>query len=125
MLFRSVNESVFTIVQESNLSEGIEFKYQSTTILFQSKVLVNAPVTTGISESKLKGLSFFYNPISNLLTVNATGIIQLVNMQGKLVLTEMSHGTSTNLNISHLPAGVYLLGIKGYVAAKLSLIKNN
>lgn len=72
-----------------------------------SKVLV---VTTGNQQA----FTIFPNPAINNITVNGllqNGMIALINSNGSIVLTAKTNTPSKNLNITGLPAGLYIIRI--------------
>ena len=72
----------------------------------------NAPFEVIVSPNPAKDLLVLQIalPINTSKQTNST--IELYNMQGKLLLSSSSTLANTNLDISHLKAGVYLLKIR-------------
>ena len=72
---------------------------------------------TGIDEAKdLPSLAIYPNPVKDVLNIAAdkpVHSIRIYNVYG----TEVAHATDTNsVNVSHLPAGVYMVRADGKVA---------
>ena len=67
-------------------------------------------------------LQIYPNPVTNgIFSVeaqNQTQRIEICDLAGKLIHTQQTTGTKTEINISHLPDGVYIVGI-GDVSAKI------
>ena len=73
--------------------------------------------STGIDEAKdLPSLAIYPNPVKDVLNIAAdkpVHSIRIYNVYG----TEVAHATDTNsVNVSHLPAGVYMVRADGKVA---------
>ena len=72
---------------------------------------------TGIDEAKgLPSLTIYPNPVKDVLNIAAdkpVHSVRIYNVYG----TEVAHATDTNsINVSHLPAGVYMVRADGKVA---------
>ena len=72
---------------------------------------------TGIDEAKgLPALAVYPNPVKDVLNIatdKPVHSIRIYNVYG----TEVAHATDTNsVNVSHLPAGVYMVRADGKVA---------
>ncbi|WP_299188565.1 cellulase family glycosylhydrolase [uncultured Aquimarina sp.] len=71
-----------------------------------------------IDEDKLTSIKLFPNPVSDDI-LNVTGIAQekstleIADMQGKVVLQKFIENTETDLDVSSLKSGMYVLIIKG------------
>jgi len=66
----------------------------------------------------------FPNPVSETLTVSGVkkdAIIQLYNLSGALLQTVISQENATNINVSNLQQGIYLLRVDAQV---IKFIKN-
>ena len=87
-----------------------------------------APV--GISENDFGTLSLYPNPAKNTLTVETSSPVREItvyDLTGRMMMTagngtnvESCHETTLQLNISTLPAGVYLLNVATDKGAKMS-----
>ena len=75
--------------------------------------------TVGISENENKNNAvwFFPNPVIDNISVMTTFAsemkISVLNMQGQVLLKQVSKKELTNINISHLPKGIYFLKTEG------------
>ena len=75
--------------------------------------------TVGISENENKNNAvwFFPNPVIDNISVMASNIseikISVLNIQGQVLLKQVSKKELTNINISHLPKGIYFLKTEG------------
>ena len=59
-------------------------------------------------------LSIYPNPATNIVYVNTTsltGTIQITDMAGHVLLTNLKTGSNTAINISKLPRGTYICKI--------------
>jgi len=59
------------------------------------------------------------NPVATSLTVTgltAGATVKVVDLTGRVVATALSHGATANVDVTRLPAGIYLLKAEGRVA---------
>jgi len=86
-----------------NLSGGIAY-FSSDTLLISS-----------IQNSTQHNLLIYPNPATNKLAIESDllGNISIKNLLGKTVYTVKKNTYSTNINISHLANGIYILQLKG------------
>jgi len=66
-------------------------------------------------DDTIKGLSYYPNPVSNFININAINEIDFVSvydMQGRLVLEQSGELNTMSLNASKLPTGNYLAEVK-------------
>lgn len=91
-------------------------------------------LTTGVEETKINSNQFlvYPNPTNNFInieTVNPQNVIKeiiLFNVVGKRILQKQlsSSNTFTQINVSHLPKGLYFLNIlnnEGFVTKKINI----
>ncbi len=74
--------------------------------------VVDISFTTGMEPTETPGLSVYPNPASNWIKVSGlieTGSLAIRDIQGRLVMT--SEITNSEINISSLPKGMYLVEI--------------
>jgi hypothetical protein len=77
------------------------------------------PNSIGLEENVLNDLTFFPNPVKDVLSISIPeGVAgqadyQLYSVSGQTVLAEKVSGNnlSTKLNVSDLPAGMYILNV--------------
>jgi OOP family OmpA-OmpF porin len=77
----------------------------------------------GISEKPVSLIKAYPNPSNGVFTIENTKPIKqlkIYNSFGQLVYTESPSTTKTTLDLTHLPAGMYLCNIDGY---SIKLIK--
>ena len=69
--------------------------------------------TEGINNVSLQSISIYPNPAHTTITVTGSNItnITLTNTIGQTLLTQQATSRTTVLNISFLPAGIYLLAV--------------
>lgn len=80
---------------------------------------VNA-VVGFVSTEAVFSFSIYPNPASDVITVQASKTIQLIqlfNAQGQVVLQEKINAQSVTLNLSGLSGGIYLLSVNGVTKA--------
>ncbi|MFY9308239.1 MAG: T9SS type A sorting domain-containing protein [Bacteroidia bacterium] len=78
--------------------------------------LINVQTCTGINENLKKVIKIFPNPANQLLTVDASHIpgektINIIDIQGKLVLSKTSNDQLFNMELTSLPSGSYVVNI--------------
>lgn len=78
---------------------------------------VTVQVCTGIEEALKAGIEIYPNPANDLLTVDAAGlqgpkIIELTDLQGRLVFSKTSSEQLIHIEIKSLPAGTYIVNVK-------------
>ena len=95
--------------------------------------LINVQTCTGINENFKKVIKIFPNPANQLLTVDASLIpgektINIIDIQGKLVLSETGTDQLFNIELTSLPSGSYVVNIiideNIYSTETLSIQKN-
>ena len=81
-----------------------------------------------VSENNLATVTVYpypANEILNLKMESMDGLVQILNLQGQIVMSEIVNGNQTSLNISHLSNGFYHIVIqseKGAVTKKFQKI---
>lgn len=88
--------------------------------------LGNFPV--GIPEAEEPGIHLFPNPVSDVLTIaspmRASGMITVVDADGRTVLSERVSSTSVRIDVSGLNVGLYSVRLSGGAAAAQRFMKN-
>ena len=85
-------------------------KYDSSVLLGASSL-----ITTGVNEIKDKfNISVYPSPATNKLTIESphSSIIVITNIQGQLMKTLSTTANKTNIDVSSLPSGVYIVQVK-------------
>lgn len=106
----TTHSPVFTISATSTNVSGVDFTKNSKKIV---------PNSLGIAKADLvHAFSVYPNPTKDFVTIHALGngiyvnTIQLVDMKGSVLLTEVNNSSSDfNLSLSAIPTGVYYLKI--------------
>jgi len=85
--------------------------------MYDSSVLLGASSlnANGINEIKDKfNISVYPSPSANSLTIEGpqSDIIEISNIQGQLIKTFTAIGNKTNIDVSALPSGVYVVQVK-------------
>jgi len=74
------------------------------------------PNTGGIKTQPVEKLniSICPNPATNTITIETPrlGIIEITNIQGQLIKTYTASNNRTNIDVSALPCGVYVIEVK-------------
>jgi hypothetical protein len=67
----------------------------------------------GIIENQLSSIQIYPNPVKDVLTINADGKadVRLLNAAGQVVLVKSING-KTNIDMSELPSGIYIVEIE-------------
>lgn len=90
---------------------------------------INLTAPTSISETTIEQHTIYPNPATNILTIEtptATGIYQLHDVTGKLLLSGNVTAAKFNLDISALSKGVYFLTLQtnvGLMTKKIEVVK--
>ena len=83
--------------------------WTSDTLLKPSYIYVGG---VGINELNQNALTIFPNPVKNLMTVQSDNNIKEINLydlSGRLVITQMVNSKTINVNTSDLSSGIYTL----------------
>ncbi len=84
----------------------------NNTIEVDSMVIYNQSTTTAINELTNNDLSIYPNPVSNVLYVNATGNLDIVDNTGRVVKHVIVKGAGT-INVADLQPGIYFARLTG------------
>lgn len=76
----------------------------------------NVPTNVGISEQSLAGLAIYPNPAQDRIQIELAEersiAIRLYNLSGQMLKQGEANARTSSLNVSDLPAGVYLLQVE-------------
>jgi len=82
----------------------------------QSDIYINGTNhTTGIATSKIDGFEMYPNPVTSILTLNAVysiDVVKIYNLIGQEVLSVSPSAAETQIDMSALPTGAYVLKVK-------------
>ncbi len=84
----------------------------NNTIEVDSMVIYNQSGTTAINEVSNNALSIYPNPVSNVLYVNATGNLDIVDNTGRVVKHVIVKGAGT-IDVADLQPGIYFARLTG------------
>ncbi|MDR0801260.1 T9SS type A sorting domain-containing protein [Fluviicola sp.] len=82
----------------------------------QAAYYTNVPENLGLEENQLINLSLFPNPSANLIHISSDEVIskvELYKLSGELMLDQSVNDTSSEINISDLNSGMYLMKVYG------------
>lgn len=83
--------------------------------------------TIGIADATIKGFAMYPNPVEDVLNLNAQNTIDAVsiyNLLGQEVLNATPSATETQINMSNLPTGAYIVKVQaGEQVGSYNLIK--
>jgi hypothetical protein len=104
---------------ENNLASidaiaGTTYYILAFTVLPWADVSINLSGVLGVADNTIEGFSFYPNPASNLLNLNAKNSIdevQLFNLLGQKVIHEKVGATAGSLDLSHLQTGLYVMTV--------------
>lgn len=89
-------------------------------------ITVNA--VAGIGEISKKGLEFYPNPATDVLTINSEEVIdtiQIYDSTGKQVMNSKSGNTTSKIYMDNYPAGIYYVKVfAGENTKDIKVIKN-
>ena len=122
----SSDDGICSVAIDATGNAYVTGDFNSPTISFGTTTLTNADNTTntedmfvaklsalaGINEyNALENISVFPSPASNYINVIApkNSVIEILNIEGQTVLQQKSQLEKTNINISNLAKGIYIL----------------
>ena len=111
----SKHEDLDMEVLDSNLTVNAYYLIDDVSLLECDQV--------GLNESPISPITIYPNPSNGIFTVENTKPIKhlkIYSSYGQLVLTESPNSVKTTVDLTHLPAGIYLCNINGY---SIKLIK--
>ena len=93
-----------------------------------TRLAVTAGQNLKVDSVNFKSLKYYPNPVNNVLTVSysqeITGL-KLYNMVGQQLMVKKANATETQLDMSNIPAGSYLLEVSSGANSKtVKLLKN-
>lgn len=101
------------------LVNGVTYYASQTVNGIESKdrLAVTAKLNGSLStpDFDLAGFKFYPNPVKNILTVNNTSVIdevQIISISGESVLLKKINNTHSEIDLSNLSTGVYILKVK-------------
>ena len=115
---------IYAISPLASLPEGTVIENTAEIYFdFNAPIITNSTVNTidnavGVSEAQVQegALSIYPNPSSDVVTVSAGGTtafnLQVHNSMGQLLLSKQSQQASLMVDVSQLPAGIYLFSAK-------------
>ena len=113
----------FRIKQDGSLPLGQTIdNFAAIYFDFNPAIITNTATTlhlagAGINEENESHLLVYPNPTSSELNVvlgnkGEISAVQLIDLSGRIVLTESGNGSATNISIDHLKKGVYILQVQ-------------
>jgi hypothetical protein len=100
----------------------------------QKGITVTVKDFTGINENEEASISYFPNPVDDILTIQLKGFadsqlnFEILDLQGKVMLNESvthQNNRTHTINLATLPSGMYMLSVKGDNKSSLSKIVVN
>lgn len=106
----------FIELQDQAINEGVQQPYEYFSL-----------AATHIDELLL--IEFFPNPTSGIIHLKGDALngatIQLVDASGRLIMDQILEATTSSLDLSHLPTGVYTLQVfQNSLSNSLRIIKH-
>jgi len=87
-----------------------------TTLIGSGGIATTLCTTVGVAQSsdKSTNISIYPNPATDNITIESPqqAVIEISNIQGQLIKTYTSSENKTNVNVSLLPSGVYVVKVK-------------
>ncbi|MBP5189453.1 MAG: T9SS type A sorting domain-containing protein [Bacteroidales bacterium] len=92
----------------------------TTTKTYTIKFATDAAQTVGIEDIDIlnQSVAIFPNPSKDNITVDCKGLMELIDLQGRIVLSHQCNGVE-RIDISHLSKGLYIVSINGKKTEKL------
>ena len=108
----------FKIKTKSNLVIGNTITNKANIYFDYNSIITNLASTTvaalGVNEFENKLITIYPNPAKNKVTISAEENItsvQLFDVQGKLIVTELNNSTEANLDLSQQQTGIYFVKV--------------
>lgn len=110
----------FSVALNAGLARGTQitntgYIYFDTNPAVITNTTLNTIDTTGtehtLNVSTAHGINIFPNPATDHITVEhlADGVISVMDLKGSVIIEQESTGSTTTIDVSRLPAGVYIL----------------
>ena len=80
---------------------------------------------TGINENELSNLLIYPNPTQNSITINVgnnqltNASINVIDMTGRILITQRINNQNIQLNLSHLSKGIYFINFRNNLGGKV------
>lgn len=106
----TTNNLIFSIISENVVKTGATINVDD---IYYYKNTVLSLVFTDIEDAGMTDISV-YQPSNNKIAITGIEInteIELMNLNGKTIMSSVSSDTNTVLNVENLPKGLYLLHI--------------
>ena len=111
---QSGNECGEGNLKSIDATAGTTYYILAATGLSHMDVSINLSGVLGVADNTIAGFSFYPNPVTNQLNLNAKNSIdnvQLFNLLGQKVIDEKVGATSNSLDLSHLKTGLYVMTV--------------
>jgi hypothetical protein len=100
---QNIDDTTVLVSIDVTAEDGVTARHYTITLTTGQVPVGIAPV-----DDNSKPLQIYPNPATDIVTVWADGLLELLDLEGRLLQQHQVHG-QTQLNISNLPAGTYLL----------------
>ena len=112
--FGGTNIEGAIIPQGSSSITGIAAQFNSTIQIFPTEV---AGIVLGLSSQNILGFAAYPNPVTNgsfVISTISTNVkqVSVFNVLGKKVLTQNISGTKSNVDVSEISSGIYILKVR-------------
>ena len=104
-----------TAVTGANILVGLEDiwdSYGAANFVIYDNIKVTNDQVTGIADNQLERISYFPNPVQDILSVRnltANSKIVITSLEGKELYKQTVSGTEAEINFASYPTGIYLL----------------
>lgn len=115
-----VDQEEFThtakVVTQTNADSTAVTVFKTEGKIKNYKVIVTAQGGTGVKNLTENTLKVYPNPVIDIMelktTDHAISSVQIVNLQGQLIISKEINAFSYTMNLSDLPAGIYFAKVK-------------
>ncbi len=122
-----VNNSLFTFTYDANYLQqsyvGRSWSITGDTITDGDSTYYYFKAVQGINEfeAQQESVLVYPNPTVDNLTIESSqcAVIEITNIQGQLLKTLTTTGNKTNVDVSALPSGVYIVQVKSEKVIKV------
>ncbi|MFW6290171.1 MAG: T9SS type A sorting domain-containing protein, partial [Mariniphaga sp.] len=112
---KTINQATSLKGTETERTATVEVTSEDSTVTKTYSVVFSVESGTFINNTGETGIKTYPNPVSDMLTIHSSGMIQSVSIYdlgGKAVKQTMVAGNTATIDVSGLDAGMYLVGVR-------------
>ncbi len=112
---KTINQATSLKGTETERTATVEVTSEDSTVTKTYSVVFSVESGTFINNTGETGIKTYPNPVSDMLTIHSSGMIQSVSIYdlgGKAVKQTAVAGNTATIDVSGLDAGMYLVGVR-------------